>query len=76
MVDEFMIESRTADGLRIRHVRHSHRYIFTVQNLRGRRLLWAGPAIGNAKASVPATTLRDAASAFAEAQARKAGLID
>jgi hypothetical protein len=36
----------------------------------------AGPAIGNAKASVPAMTLRDAASAFAEREARKAGLID
>jgi hypothetical protein len=76
MVDEFTIESRTADALRIRHVRHSHRYFFAVQKLRGRRLLWAGPAIGNAKTSVPAMTLRDAARAFAEREARKAGLID
>jgi hypothetical protein len=76
MTDEFTIESRTSDAIRIRHVRHSHRYIFTVQKLRGRRLLWAGPIMGNAKASLPAITLVGAARTFAEREARKAGLID
>jgi hypothetical protein len=32
--------------------------------------------IGNAKASVPDSMLRDAATAFAAREARKAGLID
>ncbi|SEF09673.1 hypothetical protein SAMN05444161_8304 [Rhizobiales bacterium GAS191] len=76
MADEFTIESRTIEAIRVRQVRHSHRYIFTVQKLRGRRLLWAGPIFGNAKASVTAMMLMGAARTFAEREARKADLID
>jgi hypothetical protein len=76
MADEFTIESRTLQAIRVRQLRHSHRYIFTVQKIRGRRLLWAGPVYGNAKASVPALTLMGAARAFAEREARKAEMID
>ena len=50
MADEFTIESRTVQAIRVRQLRHSHCYIFTVQRIRGRRLLWAGPVYGNAKA--------------------------
>jgi hypothetical protein len=76
MADEFTIESRTVEAIRVRQLRHSHRYIFTVQKLRGRRVLWAGPIFGNAKASVPAMTLIGAARTFAEREARKAEMID
>ena len=76
VADEFAIESRTVQGIRVRQLRHSHRYIFTVQKLRGRRILWAGPVFGNAKASVPAKMLVGAARAFAEREARKAEMID
>jgi hypothetical protein len=76
MADEFTIESRTVETIRVRQVRHSHRYIFAVQKLHGRRLLWAGPIFGNAKASVSAMMLMGAARTFAEREARKADLID
>ena len=76
MADEFTIESRTVQAIRVRQLRHNHRYIFTVQKLHGRRLLWAGPVFGNAKASVPALTLMGAARTFAEREARKAEMID
>ena len=76
MSDEFTIESKTVETLRVRHVPHGHRYIFAIRERPGRRFLWVGPIIGNAKASVPAMMLRDEARAFAEREARKAGLID
>lgn len=74
--NEFTIESRTAHGLRVRQLHHGHRYIFSVQELRGRRLLWAGPIFGNAKAHVSAVMLVGAARRFAEREARKVGMID
>jgi len=76
MADEFTIESKTVETLRVRHVPHGHRYNFAIRERPGRRFLWVGPIIGNAKASVPALTLLGAARAFAEGEARKAGLID
>ena len=76
VADEFTIESCTVRGIRVRQLRHSHRYIFTVQKLRGRRILWAGPVFGNARASVPAMVLVGAARTFAEREAKKADLID
>ena len=57
----------------MRHLRHDHRYIFTVRRMSGRRILWSGPMFGNAKASVPAATLFGAARTFAEREARAAG---
>jgi hypothetical protein len=76
MVNEFVIENCTVEVIRVRQVRHGHRYIFTVQQLHGRRLLWAGPIFGNTRASVLATMLLGAARTFAEREARKAGLIN
>ena len=76
MADEFTIESRTADAIRVRHLAHGHRFIFTVQEHHGRRRLWAGPMMGNAKARLRPTAFEDAARAFAEGEARKAGMID
>ena len=76
VADEFTIESRTADAIRVRHLAHGHRFIFTVQEHHGRRRLWAGPMMGNAKARLRPTAFEDAARAFAEGEARKAGMID
>ena len=73
MADEIRIESRTVQGIRVRQLRHSHRYIFTVQQLRGRRILWAGPAFGNAKTSVPAIMPVGAVRAFAERETKEDG---
>ena len=53
LADEFAVESRTIDTIRVRHLRYDHRYIFTVKRIGGRRILWSGPMFGNAKASVP-----------------------
>jgi hypothetical protein len=77
MADEFTIESATDDAIRARHLPHGHRYVFAIRKQDGRRLLGrVGPIIGNAKAAVSAMTLLSAARAFAEREARKAGLID
>jgi hypothetical protein len=36
VADEFTIESRTADAIRVRHLAHGHCFIFTVQEHHGR----------------------------------------
>ena len=76
IADEFTIESRTADAIRVRHLAHGHQFIFTVQEHHGRRRLWAGPVMGNAKARLRPTAFEDAARAFAEGEARRADIID
>jgi len=75
VADEFTIESRT-DAIRVRLLAHGHRFIFTVQEHDGRRRLWAGPVMGNARARLRPTAFEDAARAFAEGEARKAEMID
>jgi hypothetical protein len=76
MADEFTLESRTANAVKVRHVEHGHRYTFIVRERSGWRLLWTGQFLGNTYAPLPAMVFRDAARAFAEGDARKAGLID
>jgi hypothetical protein len=76
MADEFTMETGTVDAIGVRHVPHGHRYMFAVREQNGWRLLRTGRVIGNAKASVPARMLRDAARALAEREPRKAKLID
>jgi hypothetical protein len=76
MAEQFTLETSTDETIKVRHLTHDHHYFFAVRNNEGRRLLGSGPTIGNTKASVPAVTLRDQARAFAEAEARKAELID
>ena len=49
VADEFTIASRTVQGISVRQLRCSHRYIFTVQQLNGHRILWAGPVFGTFK---------------------------
>jgi hypothetical protein len=69
MADEFTIESLTVQTIKVRHVEHGH-------ERSGWRLLWTGQFLGNTYAPLPAMVFRDAARAFAEIEARKAGLID
>jgi hypothetical protein len=76
MAEQFTLESSTDEMVKVRHLTHGHHYFYAIRNHEGRRLLGSGPTIGNAKASVPAMTLQDEARAFAEAEARKAKLID
>jgi hypothetical protein len=73
--DEFTIESRTVQES-VGRLRHGYGYILTVQQLRARRIVRAGPVFGNSKASVPAMVLVGAPRSFAECEARNAGLID
>ncbi|MFI5016207.1 MAG: hypothetical protein ACHQAY_28065 [Hyphomicrobiales bacterium] len=76
MADEFTVESLTAEIIRVRHVAHSHRYTLHVGNDHpDRRTLRVGLR-RNRKARLPSTAFETAARAFAEREARKAGLID
>ncbi|SEE72727.1 hypothetical protein SAMN05444161_6883 [Rhizobiales bacterium GAS191] len=76
MADEFVIESRTAEHITVRHVARGHRYTFYVSEHDDVRTLRVGPAQPNAKASLPSAAFQTAARAFAEHEARKADLID
>jgi hypothetical protein len=76
MDEQFTIESSSDETIKVRHLAHGHHYCFAVRKNEGRRLLGSGPIIGNTIASVPAVALKDEARAFAEAEARKAKLID
>ncbi|SEE79162.1 hypothetical protein SAMN05519104_7501 [Rhizobiales bacterium GAS188] len=76
MADEFVIESRTAEAIIVRHVAHGHRYAFYVMEEPRRRLLCVGPVQTDGKASLPRSAFQGAAHAFASRAARKAGLID
>ncbi len=76
MTDEFTIESRTAEAIMVRHVAHGHRFAFHVTEELHRRLLCVGPVQTDGKASLPRSAFQRAARAFAEREARKAGLID
>jgi hypothetical protein len=53
MVDEFTIESRTAEAILVRHVVHGHCYAFRVTEEPHRRLLCVGPVQTSGKASLP-----------------------
>jgi hypothetical protein len=76
MTDEFTIESRTAETITVRHVAHGHRYAFHVSEEPHRSLLCVDPVQTNGKASLPRSAFQTAARAFAEREARKAGMID
>ena len=76
MTDDFSIKSRTEDAIVVRQARHDHVYVFSFRQHEGRRFLGTGPIFGNAKASVSAVTLLNAARTFAEREARKLDLID
>jgi len=76
MTDEFTVEARTAEVIIVRHVAHGHRYAFQVTEEPHRRLLCVGPVQTDGKRSLPHSAFQSAARAFAEREARAAGLID
>jgi hypothetical protein len=76
MVDEFTIESRTAEAITVQHVWHDHRFTFRVWNEPHGRVLRAGLWQDNEKAPLSGAAFCFLARAFAEREARKAGLID
>jgi hypothetical protein len=77
MVNEFTIESRTTEVIKVRHVAHGHRFTFRVfEQPSGLRILRGGPIQANERASLPPELFRKGARSSAEREARKADLID
>jgi hypothetical protein len=78
MANEFMIESRSSTAITVRHVAHGHRYSygFKKKSLTGVPILCGKLVEAKKGASRPATLFCGKARAFAEREARKAGLID
>jgi hypothetical protein len=76
MVDEFTIESRTTEVIKVRHVAHGHRFTFHVSEQPYGRRLRVGPVQANENAPLPSIAFKAGARAFAEREARKADLID
>jgi hypothetical protein len=76
MTDEFTIESRTAEAIMVRLVAHGYRYAFHVSEEPHRSLMCVGPVQTNGKTSLPRSAFQTVARAFAEREARKAGMID
>jgi hypothetical protein len=71
MADEFTIESRTAEAIEVRHLARGHNlYTFRIlQGKQGRRILKGAYRRQSSK-------VYERVMAFAEREARKAGLID
>jgi hypothetical protein len=77
MVDEFTVEIMTTEAIKVRHVAHCHRFTFHVcDQLLPLRTLRVGWVQANENASLPSAAFKASARAFAEREARKAGLID
>jgi len=77
MADEFRIESRTVGGLKVRHVATGHLFTFRVSDRNKRpRFLRRDYSPGHASFRAAREELEKTAHAFAEREARKAGLID
>jgi GNAT superfamily N-acetyltransferase len=74
MADEFTIDTRASDIIKVRHVAYGHRYSFYVRP--EARKLRLGPVHANTKALLPSAAFATVARVFAEREARKAGLID
>lgn len=67
---------RSPSLLRCDSVAHGHCHAVHVTEEPHRRLSCVGPAQSNGKASLPRSAFEGAARAFAEGEARKAGLIN
>jgi hypothetical protein len=77
MADEFTIESRTAGVLKVRHVATGHRFTFRVSDPNKRpRFLRRDYSPGFASSRAAREELEKPAHAFAEREARAAGMID
>ena len=73
IADEFTIESRTADAIRVRHLAHGHQFIFTVQEHHGRRRLWAGPVMGERKGAFAPYRIRRCGPRLRRGRGQKGG---
>ncbi|SDR49698.1 hypothetical protein SAMN05519103_03973 [Rhizobiales bacterium GAS113] len=60
MADEFTVESRTTEAIKVRHVVYGHRYTFRVWDHPRHRMLRAGLVQRNRKASLPVFIARPA----------------
>jgi hypothetical protein len=77
MGQEFTIESRTASALKVRHVATGNRFTFRASDRSKRpRYLRRDYSPGIASKRSLREKIEKAAHAFAEREARKAGLID
>ena len=77
MADEFMIESRTAKALKVRHLATGHRFTFRVSDPNKRPLyLRRDYSPGYPSSRSVREELDKTAHAFAEREARRAELID
>ena len=74
---EFAIDSRTANALKVRHVATGHCYTFRISDPTKRpRFLRRDYSPGHASTRSVREEIEKTAHAFAEREARKAGLID
>jgi hypothetical protein len=77
MTDEFTIESRTASALKVGHVAKDNRFTFRVSDRSKKpRFLRRDYSPGHPSKRAIRAKIEKAAHAFAEREARKAGLID
>ena len=76
MADEFTIDTRTSDIIKVRHVTSGHRFTSHIWVQPLRRALRAGWVQANMNSSMPSDMFKAGARAFAEREARAAGLID
>jgi hypothetical protein len=77
MADKFMIESRTAKALKVRHLATGNGFTFRVSDRNKKpRFLRRDYSPGIASKRALRAKIEKAAHAFAELEARKAGLID
>jgi hypothetical protein len=74
---EFKVESRTASALKARHLATGHRFTFRVSDRNERpRFLRRDYSPGHASTRSVREEIEKTAHAFAEGDARKAGMID
>ena len=76
MGNEFTIESRTTKVLKVRHVASGLRYTFRVSEPESGHQALISVSPGRPSTRPVRAALEKAARAFAEREARKAGLID
>jgi hypothetical protein len=74
VADEFIIESRTVEAIKVRHAAHGHRYSFIVTEVPpNARALRLGPAQPNAKASLPSAAFATCRSRLRRARGQEVG---
>jgi hypothetical protein len=72
----FVVESRSASTIEIRHIIDGHRYTFHVSNAPGRRIFEEPMFRKGVRATLNSTFHADEARRFAEREGRIANIID